>query len=184
MSALLILIFVAVILIWALFVFLDAGRSTTSEDAVPLGSASSQSDSCDSREFAQLGNLVFSDQDWNLIRGEQSAALEKLFVKERRAVMTHWLLASSGRLHAIRISHLQTSRHSTNLDVFAEIRLLLLFAYLAFLCRSLLVVARFSRPSTPSVLAQHFRSAANRLFSTLPRVPAAEAPGQHLSPSA
>jgi len=175
MSALLIFLFVAFLMLCALLVFLDADRFADPEPTVSWPITSNQSDSCDNREFAYLGNLVFSDQDWDFIRREQSPSLNKLFIKERRAVITHWLLASSSRLRTIHANHVQNSRHSANLDVFAEIRLLLLFSYLAFLCRSLLLIARFSHPSATSVLALHFQSKANRLFSSVPRVLVAEA---------
>jgi len=184
MSALLLFLLLAFLLLCALLSFLDADHPTASDDSASSCFSSGQSGFCDYREFASLGNLVFSDQDWNFIRHEQSPFLNKLFIEERRAVITHWLRESAARLRAIRVNHLQHSRLSANLDVFAEGRLFLWVFYLGFLCRSLLLIVRFSHPSTPRALALYFQSAAGKLFSAAPTALAPQAANQHppLSP--
>ena len=165
MSALLVFLLLACLLLFALLSFLDADHASGLKDGALSSLVSGQSGFCDNQEFASLGNLVFSDQDWNFIKGEQSPFLSKLFIEERRTVITHWLHQSAARLRAIRANHLQHSRLSANLDVVAEGRLFLLFLYLAVLCWSLLLIVRFSHPSTPRALALHFQSAASKLLS-------------------
>jgi len=184
MSALLVFLLLGCLLLFALLSFLDADHSSALEDSALSSLPSGQSGFCDNQEFASLGNLVFSDQDWNFIQREQSPFLNKLYIQERRAVITHWLHESAARLRAIRTNHLQHSRHSANLDVFAEGRLFLLFLYLAFLCWSLLLIVRFSHPSTPRALALHFQSAVSKLLSSAPGALAPASADQHppLSP--
>lgn len=184
MSALLISLLVASILLCVLLAFLDKEHSIALERTNPFSFPPGQSTPCDHREFASLGTLVFSDQDWRFIQREQSPFLAKLYVQERRAVITHWLLESAARLRAIRANHLQNSRLSANLNVFTEARLFFLFFYLAFLCWSLLFIVRFSHPSTPRALALHFQSMAGRLLFAGPGVLVAATPDQRppLSP--
>ena len=184
MSALLVFLLLAFILLFALLSFLDTDHSSTLDDRTPSSFSSGQPGFCDNQEFASLGNLVFSDQDWKFIQREQSPFLNRLFIEQRRAVITHWLRESATRLRAIRINHLQHSRHSANLNVLAEAKLFFLFFYLAFLCWSLLLIVRFSHPSTPRALALHFQSAASKLFSSAPGALAPAGADQHppLSP--
>lgn len=168
MSALLISLLVVAILLCVLLAFLDADHSATIEGTTPFSFSPARSNLCDNREFASLGSLIFSNRDWRFIQREQSPFLDKLYTQERRAVVTHWLLESAARLRAIRANHLQYSRLSENLNVFAEVRLFSLFFYLTFLCWSLLLLVRFSHPSTPRALALHFQSMACRLLFAAP----------------
>lgn len=181
MSALLIFVLVALVLLWALLAFLDTDHSLSTEEAASGPPPSGSVSSCDPQEFAFLGKRVFSDQDWKFVQREQSPSLNKLFIKERRAVITHWLLATASRLRAIRTNHLQHSRHSTNLDIQAELKLMFLFLYLSLLCRLLLLLVRFSHPTVPSALVQHFQSAAGRLLALAPGPLASTAPSRSLS---
>lgn len=166
MSALLISLLIAFFLLCALLFFLDADRSSARQDSAPFSFPSGKSSFCDNRELASLGKLVFSDEDWKFIQREESPGLGKLYVQERRAVVIHWLHESAARLGAIRANHVRNARLAKNLDVFAEVRLMFLFLYVAFLCGSLLLIVRFVHPSTPRALALHFQSAAGRLLSS------------------
>jgi len=182
MSALLIFFAIALLLLWALFAFLEKDHSVSSSVSDSFSLPSGQAGSCDSQEFAALGHALFSDQDWAFVQSEQSPSLNKLFIEERRALIAHWLRESSARLHAIRMDHVQNSRHAENLDVVAEAKLLLLFSYLGLLCWSLLLIVRFSHPAAPSVLATHFQSVSSRLFaSSSRRVLAPAASDRHTS---
>jgi len=176
MSALLIFLLIAFVLLWALFTFLERDNSPGPEDTSSFPLPSGYPGSCDNREFSSLGQRVFSDRDWNFIQREQSPALNKLFVSERRAVIAHWLRESAARLRAVRVNHVQNSRHSANLDVLEEARLLFVFSYLGLLCWALLLIVRFSHPSAPNALAVHFQSLAGKLFASAPRVFAPAAP--------
>ena len=118
----------------------------------------------DDREFQHLGDAIFSERDWNFIQKESSPSLERLFLQERRGVARHWLNDSVVRIRSIRAGHLRNSKYSENLEVFAEVKLLLLFVYLIALCQCLLLVVRFARPDTPRSLALHFQRTARRLM--------------------
>jgi len=164
MSALAIFLLVAFLLLAALLSFLDGDHSASARETALQEFCAEESRFSDNREFGSLGAQVFSDEDWNFIKREESSFLDKLYVQERRAVATHWLKESAARLNAIRTNHVENSRLSKNLDVWVEARMLLLFFYLASLCWALLLIVRFVHPATPRVFALHLQSTASKLL--------------------
>jgi hypothetical protein len=170
MSALLIFFLVASALLVALLYFLRPERNGPVADGTTPSTGSISTRPCNDRAFAALGELVFSEQDWNFIRGEKSAHLNRLFVEERRAMGMYWLHESAARLRAVRKNHLRESRASENLNLAAEGKLLFLFLYLSLLCHALLLLVRLTHPAAPRTLVTHFQSTANRLLVRAPAV--------------
>jgi hypothetical protein len=110
-----------------------------------------------------LGDAIFSEGDWDFIRGEDSPLLTELFRKERRALAARWLNHSAERIRTIREEHVRNSRFSQDLNVLAEVKLLVLFVYLITLCRGMSLVVRVAQPTAPRTLALHFEKMAGRL---------------------
>lgn len=138
-----------------------------SKDLPPAGedpeSGSARQDGVyEPRDLPFLGDAIFSEADWNFIRSESSPSLARLFAEERRALAAQWLNDRAARIHAVRAKHLQNSRYSQDLNVLAELKLLLLFQYLIALCRCMLLVVRVAQPTTPRTLALHFEKMAGR----------------------
>ena len=107
-----------------------------------------------------VAEAVFSPRDWLYIQKESSRSLNALFVEERRAIAICWLRACLAAIRLVRANHLRQSRHSQDLNLPAEVRLLLRFFYLATLCRGLLLMVRFVHPSTPRAIALYIQDLA------------------------
>lgn len=115
------------------------------------------------RDLRFLPYSIFSERDWNFVQNEQSPFLHRLFLEERRAVAIHWLKERAAWVRAIRANHLQRSRYSKNLNVFAEARLLFLFFYLLGLCRCLLLIVQIANANTLRSIALHFEAMTQKL---------------------
>ena len=150
MTLLLLAFLVAFVLSWALLRLL---RSDSQSTGVPTSSSS----------LAHPGfvaEAVFSPRDWQYIQKESSPSLNALFVQERRAIAIRWLHDCLAAIRIVRTNHLRQSRHSQDLNLLAEARLLLRFFYLATLCRALLLMVQFVRPSTPHAIAFYVQNLA------------------------
>jgi hypothetical protein len=179
MNLVILLFVLAAVLVWSLLYFLRAkDRAAVGEktEASSNGHAALVGD----RALQYLGDAIFSEGDWNFIRGEKSPLLTELFREERRVLAARWLNQSAERVRAIREDHLRDSRYSQDLDVLAELKLLALFLYLISLCRCMSLVVRVAEPSTPRTLALHFEKMAGRLGrepdAAVSHVPAEELP--------
>jgi hypothetical protein len=127
-----------------------------------------------------VAEVVFSLRDWIFVQQESSPLLNALFVHERRALAMRWLRDCLAQIRMVRANHLRQSRHSSDLNVAAEAKLLLLFFYLAVVCRCLLVAVRVLHPATPRAVALHVHKLAGRILpgqlpeAALARVPVTE----------
>jgi len=119
-----------------------------------------------------IAEAVFSPRDWLFIQQQSSPALNSLFIHERRALAIHWLRDCLAAIHSVRANHLRQSRHSRDLSVLAEARLLILFFYFSALCRCLLVAVRFVQPSVPRATALYIQKLAGRVLPS-PQSPTA-----------
>lgn len=161
---LVILVFVlAAILIWVSLHFLRAKDRRPVREEAEVASSNGQAELAAGGDLQFLGDAIFSEGDWDFIRGEHSPVLTELFREERRGLAAQWLNESAERIRAIREDHLRNSRYSQDLDVLAELKLLALFVYLITLCRCMLLVVRVAEPAAPRALAHHFEKMAGRL---------------------
>jgi hypothetical protein len=170
MIPLLLSFLVAALLGWALLHFLHSGRSRSDFDDAISASAHPNF----------IADAVFSRRDWAFVQQEFSPPLNSLFIRERRALAIHWLRDCLARIHSVRANHLRQSRHSQDLNVFAEAKLLLLFLYLSALCRCLLLAVHLVHPATPRAIALYVQDLAGRVLPGAPpptvfaRVPVSE----------
>ncbi|HVM74645.1 MAG TPA: hypothetical protein VMT75_03310 [Candidatus Saccharimonadales bacterium] len=113
-----------------------------------------------------VAEAVFSPRDWLYIQQESSASLNALFLSERRAIAVRWLRDCLAAIRVVRANHLRQSRHSQDLNLLAEAKLLLRFSYLATLCRCLLFAVQFVHPSAPHAIAQYVQNLAADILPT------------------
>jgi hypothetical protein len=111
-----------------------------------------------------VAEAVFSPRDWLYIQKESSPALNALYVHERRVIAIHWLRDCLVAIRFVRANHLRQSRHSQDLNLLAEARLLLRFFYFATLCRVLLCMVQFVHPSTPHAIALYIQNLAANIL--------------------
>ena len=167
MNLVILLFVLAAILVGTLLYFLRAkDRSDVGENVgekTEAGSSEGQAGLAAAGVLEYLGDAIFSQGDWDFIRGEKSPLLTELFREERRRLAAQWLNKSAQRIRTIREDHLRNSRYSQDLDVLAEVKLLLLFVYLISLCRCMSLVVRVAEPTTPRTLALHFERMVGRL---------------------
>ena len=161
MNLLLLSIVLAVIAVWTSIYFLRA-REASARDAGTQTAAPGQRAIFEAAGSPFLGHAIFSEADWDFILREGSPSLTRLFTEERRALAGQWLNDRAARIQAVRAKHLENSRYSQDLNVLAELRLLMLFQYLIALCRCMSLVVRVAQPTTPRTLALHFEKMAGR----------------------
>jgi len=176
MTLLLLAILVALLLGFALLRVLRADAWSPDSPASPFVDAHPKF----------IAEAVFSSRDWTFIQQELSPPLNSLFLLERRALAVHWLRDCLAGIRAVRANHLRQSRHSRDLSVLAEAKLLLLFSYLSALCRCLLFTVQFVHPAAPRAVALYVQNlAANILPPTqspmvFSRVPVTEVSRERL----
>ena len=158
MIVLLFAILVAVLLGWTLLRLLRANGSPP-EPAVPPS---------ESAHPSFIAEAVFSPRDWLFIQKESSASLNALFVHERRIIAVAWLRDCLAAVRAVRANHLRQSRHSQDLNLLAEAKLLLRFFYLSTLCRCLLLVVQFVHPAAPHAIALYIQNLASAVLPGQP----------------
>ena len=163
MNLVILLFVLAAVLIWVSLHFLRAKDRRPVREKAEVASSNGQAEPAAGDNLQFLGDAIFSELDWDFIRGEHSLLLTELFREERRGLAARWLNESAERIRAIREDHLRNSRYSQDLDVLAELKLLALFVYLITLCRCMLLVVRVAEPTAPRALALHFEKMAGRL---------------------
>jgi len=158
MTVLLVAILIAVLLGWTLLRLLRANDSSAERASPPTESA----------HPAFIAETVFSPRDWLFIQKEGSASLNALFVHERRIIAVAWLRDCLDAVRSVRANHLRQSRHSQDLNLPAEAKLLLRFFYLSALCRCLLLVVQFVHPAAPHAIALYIQNLASTVLPGQP----------------
>jgi len=184
MNLVILLFVLAAVLVGTLLYFLRAkDRPAIAEKAEAHPLNGQAANAALDRDLQFLGEAIFSEADWDFIRGEDSPLLTELFREERRGLAARWLNHSAERIRTIREDHLRNSRFSQDLDVLAEVKLLGLFVYLITLCRCMSLVVRVAEPTAPRTLALHFEKMAGRLAprqrAVVSHVPAEELRRSH-----
>lgn len=176
MTLLVLAFLVALILGWTLLRLLRNDDASNDIPSGPFGDAHPNF----------ISESVFSPRDWLFIQKESSPSLNSLFILERRAIAIRWLRDCLESIRVVRANHIRQSRHSQDLNVLSEARLLARFFYLSVLCRTLLLVIRFVHPSVPYSAAHYVQSLASALLPSAPadmffsRVPVREVSRERL----
>lgn len=168
MSLLLLLFVLAAVTVWLSVHFLRTRGVAAAPENGQRAQAAVWSVMEEARDLSFIGNAIFSKADWHFILNERCGLLTELFTAERRALAVRWLNDRAERIHAVRAKHVQNSRYSQDLNVLAELRLLVLLQYLIALCWCMLLVVRVAQPTASRTLALHFERMVGRL-GTAPR---------------
>jgi len=97
---------------------------------------------------------VFSVRDWDFVCELNSAALKKLFIRERKRVALTWVAETSALLTLVMRSHALAARHSSNLNPVTELKILAHYLSLLVLCGVLSLSIRVVGPVRLGGLAQ------------------------------
>jgi hypothetical protein len=89
---------------------------------------------------------IFSIEDWSLVSATKSSQLERLFRRERRAVALLWVQQTSAAIQRTMREHVQVSRTASDLEFNTEIRLVVQYAQLMFICGILYLVIQLFGP--------------------------------------
>jgi hypothetical protein len=90
---------------------------------------------------------IFSREDWEFVSEMESAQLEKLFRRERKALALLWVRQTSTEIRRIMREHGEAARRSVDLEFAMEMRLLLQYSELLFLCGVLFLSIQIAGPA-------------------------------------
>jgi len=109
----------------------------------------------DSAPRAEFVSRIFSREDREFVVLLGSPRLLRMYGKERSAVAVDWARRTSRDVSRIMRRHRLSSRHSRNLDVATETKLLLQYLRLRFICGLLVLLIRSFGPYALSDLAAY-----------------------------
>jgi hypothetical protein len=92
-------------------------------------------------------SAIFALEDQQFLAGLDSPSLTTLFLKERTAVAREWLRATAGLIQQIMREHLQISRHSSDMEIRAELQIYASYILLQAACASLMLSLKFAGPA-------------------------------------
>ena len=106
MNLVILLFVLAAVLVGSLLYFLRAKDRPAIAEKVEAHSLDGQAaDAAGAGDLQFLGDAIFSEGDWDFIRGEDSPLLTELFREERRGLAARWLNHSAERIRTIREDH-------------------------------------------------------------------------------
>lgn len=82
----------------------------------------------------EIVSSIFGRDDWEYISKFDSPQLRSAFLRERKSVARAWVRATAGSIHRIMSEHAQIARHSKDLEISAELGLLLRYISLQTAC--------------------------------------------------
>jgi hypothetical protein len=152
----------ALILFGVFFVWfrrdLTAMKLPTPMDSLPAETESDQ-DPCP-LEFV---SKIFSSDDSSFVSRLDSAYLQKLFQRERRAVALCWVQQTAATARGIVRGHLEASRRQKDLVVLTEMGILLRYLQIQSLCFVMSLSIRLAGPQRVRALALYADGIALRL---------------------
>ena len=163
MAALGLFLIPALLLLAAMYYFLQKKDSAELAEIAAGSGGAERSNFRDRQRIAGYEKGIFSQRDWEFIRSEGGAELEKLFLRERRELAGHWLAETTGNIAAIRRHHFEASRTRQDLDVSTEMKVLAHFCYLTAVCELLAVGIKVMHPMKPGRLAHHVQQLSENL---------------------
>jgi len=119
---------------------------------------------------------IFSRDDSEFVSGTKSPQLQQLFRRERKVVALLWVQQTSGAIRRTMREHAQVARGSDDLEFATEIKLVLLYAELMFLCGVLFVAVQSAGPLWLGQLAIYLQTHSQRLAQVQQSFKTAAAP--------
>jgi hypothetical protein len=122
---------------------------------------------CDDGPCPEIVSRIFSAEDRAFVAALHSRRLLRLYRTERSKVALHWVGTISQEVRRIMREHRLQSRHSQNLDVAIETKLLLQYLRLQVVCGLLFVLIRSFGPQAVCTLAAHAGALQQRIARVL-----------------
>jgi len=135
----------AVVLLILILVWLRADSKSRHLHSVPDELLSEQGDAVEvcPPEFV---SRIFSSRDLAFVSALQSEALKEQFLRERSAVALLWVQETTEAIRGIMRRHLEVSRRSGDIEIGVEVRILLQYAQLRFICGILFLLIGLAGP--------------------------------------
>ena len=105
---------------------------------------------------------LFSTADWTFVSGEKSREIVRLFQHERRVVALAWVHQTKTAIRRIMRDHTRVTRHSQDLHLATEMRLVFHYVQLVAICDLLIVAIQSAGPASVGSLATYAASLSQR----------------------
>ena len=89
---------------------------------------------------------IFSNRDLGFVSALKSRALKKQFLRERSSVALLWVSQTTSAIQGTMRRHLEASRRSRDIEISVELRILLQYAQLRFICVTLFLLIGLAGP--------------------------------------
>ena len=89
---------------------------------------------------------IFSQSDWDFVRGLRAASIERLFRRERRCVALAWVRQTSVMIRRVMRGHVEAARQSKDLEVSVEVRIFAQYLALIAVCGILSMAIQIAGP--------------------------------------
>lgn len=129
-------------ILFVLLFYAASGSSHEDEDLLDTGTGGRAYSKVVERGPEVL-QRVFSKEDLVFVANFSSAALLRIFRKERKAIAIQWVKQTSTEISQVMREHTRDARNSANLKVAVELQTLWRFTGLRILCGLLVVLMKF-----------------------------------------
>jgi len=97
----------------------------------------------DERPQRDLADRIFDSRDWDFVSRYTSLKIRKTFQKERALLAVSWLRRAKAEASLAMQQHRNAARHSKNLELYTETKLVLTHFFFLFLCNCLTTLIWF-----------------------------------------
>ena len=149
-------LFIALLLLWALRARKFAGRGDADSEALLIEGLL--------RPPQELADRIFDDRDWRFVSSKTGPDVQNTFLRERRSIALSWLRQTRSQARQLMRFHRTAVRH--NVELKASLEMKLAANYLAFLilCGILQALIRMRGPFRAQKMAGHALGVANGLW--------------------
>ena len=111
----------------------------------------------------EIVTSIFGRDDSDYLSQFNSPQLEAAFLRERKSVARAWVRATAGSIHRIMREHAQIARHSSDLEISAELGLYLRYVSLQAACACLQLSIGLVGPARVRYLSEYVYALSARL---------------------
>jgi hypothetical protein len=97
----------------------------------------------DAQPRRDLAERIFDSRDWKFVSRYTSLEIRKAFQKERALLAISWLQRAKSEISLAMQQHRKATRHSHNLELYTETKLVLTHFFFALLCHCLITLIWF-----------------------------------------
>jgi len=150
-------LFIALLLLWALRARKFAGRGEVDSGALLMEGLL--------RPSPGLAERIFDDQDWRFVSSQTGPDIQKTFLRERRNIALSWLRQTRSQAGQLMRFHRSAVRHHVELKTSLEMKLAANYLAFLMLCGILQALIRMRGPFRAQKMAGHALGVANRLWA-------------------